>query len=147
MVNTLSGNSDSVVPVPEIDTTVACRSSYSKVFTSGDSFQDLCCELIGVGQNCPVQKPPLSLTFCGKWFATPQTLTFAVTLPCTITFRCSSLPDCWQWTYWSFKCHFLLQNLLYSQQSLPFPSSYVSGFPWLSKKWKVWRKSQKQQNF
>ena len=57
-----------VVPVPEIDTTVACQSSYTKVFASGGSFQDVCGELIGMGQNRPVQRPPLSLTFCGELF-------------------------------------------------------------------------------
>ena len=55
-----------VVPVPEIDTTVACQSSYTQVFASGGSFPDVCGELIGVGQNRPVQRPPLSLTFCGE---------------------------------------------------------------------------------
>ena len=58
--------------VPEIDTTVACQSSYTKVFTSGGSFQDVFGELIGVGQNCPVQRPPLSLTFCGELFGSSR---------------------------------------------------------------------------
>ena len=68
MVNTFSGSSDSdvkklwpllntlngplrsaFVPVPEIDTTVACQSSYTKVFASGGSFQDVCGELKFVG--------------------------------------------------------------------------------------------------
>ena len=30
-----------VVPVPEIDTTVACQSSYKVVFASGGSLQDV----------------------------------------------------------------------------------------------------------
>ena len=51
-----------VVPVPEIDTTVACQSSYTKVFASGGSFQDVCGELIGVDQDRSVQRPPLSLS-------------------------------------------------------------------------------------
>ena len=55
-----------VAPVPEIDTTVASQSSYTKVFASGGTFQDVCGKLIGVGQNRPVQIPPLSLTFCGE---------------------------------------------------------------------------------
>ena len=60
-----------VVPVPEIDPTVACQSTYTKVFTSGGSFQDVCGELIWVGQNGPVQRPPLSLTFCGEHLGYP----------------------------------------------------------------------------
>ena len=70
--------------------------SYTKVFASGGSFQDVCGELIGMGENRPVQRPPLSLTFCGERFATPQTLTFAVILPRIVTSRRSSLLDCWQ---------------------------------------------------
>ena len=38
-----------MVPVPEIDTTVACQSSYTKVFASGGSFQDESGELKFVG--------------------------------------------------------------------------------------------------
>ena len=34
-----------------MDTTVACQSSYTKVFTSSGSFQDVFGELIGVGQT------------------------------------------------------------------------------------------------
>ena len=69
LLNTLNGPSRSAIgPVPEIDTTVACQSSYTKVFASGGSFQDVCGELIGVSQNRPVQRPPLSLTFCGERF-------------------------------------------------------------------------------
>ena len=37
--------------VPETDTTVTCQSSHTKVFASGFSFQDVCGELIRVGQN------------------------------------------------------------------------------------------------
>ena len=44
---------------------------YTKVFASGGSFQDVCGELIGVGQNRPVQKPPLFLTFYGERFGCP----------------------------------------------------------------------------
>ena len=63
-MNTLNGPLRStVVPVLEIDTTVACQSSYAKVFASGGSFQDVCGELIGVGQNRPVQRLPFSLIF------------------------------------------------------------------------------------
>ena len=40
-----------------------------------------------------------------------------------------------------------LKNLLYSQQSLPFASSYMYGFPCLSNKRKSRRKSQNQQKF
>ena len=90
----------------QTDTTVSSQSSYTKVFASGGSFQDECDELIGVGQNRSLQRP-LSLAVCGERFATPQTLTFAVILPRTVTLRRSSLPDCWQWTHRSFKCHFL----------------------------------------
>ena len=90
MVNKFSGNSDSdekklrlllntlngplrsaVVSVPEIDTTVVCQSSYTKVFASGGSFQDVCGELIRVSQICPVQRPALSLTFCRERFGCP----------------------------------------------------------------------------
>ena len=69
-----------------------------KVFTSGGTFQDVCCELIGMGQNRPVQRPPLSLTFCGEHVSTPQTLAVTVILPHTVTLQCLSLPYCWQWT-------------------------------------------------
>ena len=73
-----------VGPVPETDTTVASQSCYSKVFASGGSFQDVCGELIGVDQDHPVQSPSfIWLTFCGKRFATPQTLIFAVIVPHT----------------------------------------------------------------
>ena len=47
-----------VGPVPEIDTTVASQSSYTKIFASVGSFQDVCGDLIGVGQDRPVQNPP-----------------------------------------------------------------------------------------
>ena len=60
-----------VVPVPEIDTTVACQSRYTMVFASGGSFQDVYGELIGVGQIRPIQRPPLSLTFCWERFGYP----------------------------------------------------------------------------
>ena len=60
-----------VVPVPEIDTIVACQSSYTKVFARGGSFQDVCGELVGVGQIRPVQRRPLSLTFCREHFGYP----------------------------------------------------------------------------
>ena len=69
-----------VGPVPETDTTVASQSSYMKVFAYGGSFKDVCGELIGMGQNRPVQRPLLSLTFCGKRFATLLILTFAAIL-------------------------------------------------------------------
>ena len=39
-----------------------------KVFAGGGSFQDVCGELIGMGQNRPVQKTPLSLIFCWERF-------------------------------------------------------------------------------
>ena len=69
---TLNGPLRSAVgPVRETDTTVASQSSYTKVFASGGSFQDVCDELIGVGQNCPVERPPLSLTFCEERFGCP----------------------------------------------------------------------------
>ena len=58
------------VPVPVTDTTVACQSSYTKVFASGGS-QDVRGELTGVGQTRPVQRPPLSLTFRGERFGCP----------------------------------------------------------------------------
>ena len=51
-----------VVPVPETDATVASQSSYSKVFASGGSYQDVCGELVGVVQDRPAQSPPLILT-------------------------------------------------------------------------------------
>ena len=60
-----------VIPVPEIDTSVACQSSYTKVFASGSSFQDVCGEFIGLSQNRPVQRPSLSLTFNGGRFGCP----------------------------------------------------------------------------
>ena len=56
-----------VAPVPEIDTTVASQSSYTRVFASGGSFQDVCGELIGVGENRPVQRPPLSYLLWGAF--------------------------------------------------------------------------------
>ena len=72
LLNTLNGPLRSaVVPAPKIDTTVACQSSYTEVFASGGSFQDVCGELIRVGQNHPVQRSPLSLTFCGERFGCP----------------------------------------------------------------------------
>ena len=110
--------------VPETDSTVASQSSYTKVFASDGSFLDVCGELIGVGQNRPAHRSPLSLTFCGERFAT-----FSVILPCTVTLRRSSMPDYWRRTHRSFKCHFLYQNLLYSQQDLPFASSHVKVLP------------------
>ena len=55
-----------VIPVPEIDTSVACQSSYTKVFASGSSFQDVCGEFIGLSQNRPVQRPSLFLTSVGS---------------------------------------------------------------------------------
>ena len=85
----------SVGPVPETDTTVASQSSYTKVLSRGGSCQDVCGELIGVGQNRPVQRPPLSVTFCGDRYATTQSLTFIVTLPRIVNLLCSSLPDSW----------------------------------------------------
>ena len=70
-----------------------CKPIYcTKVFASGGSFQDVCGELIGVGQNRPVQRP-LFLTFCGERFATSQTLTFAVIPPRAVTLLASSPPD------------------------------------------------------
>ena len=63
--------------------------------------------------------------------------------PC-FTLRPVSLPDYWQWTHRTFKCHFFWQNSFCSQQSLPFASSHVSE---LSKKWKSRRKSQNQRKF
>ena len=47
-----------VGPVPEIDTTVASQSGYTKVLASGGSFQAICGQLIGVVQDRPVQSPP-----------------------------------------------------------------------------------------
>ena len=41
----------------------------------------------------------------------------------------------------------LTKLLLYSQQSLPFSSAYVSEFPRLFKKWKSWTKSRNQPKF
>ena len=48
-----------------------CMSSYTKVFASCVSFQDVCGELFGMGQKRPVQRPPLFLTFCGERFGCP----------------------------------------------------------------------------
>ena len=53
----------------EIDTTVACQSSYTKVFASDGNFHDVCGKLIGVGQNRPLQRPLLSV--CGERFRCP----------------------------------------------------------------------------
>ena len=70
-MTTLNGPLRSAVtPIPNTDTTVACQSSYTKVFASGGSFQDVCGKLIGVGQNRPVKRP-LSLTFCGGRLGCP----------------------------------------------------------------------------
>ena len=57
-----------------------------------------------------------------------------------------SLTDCWQWTHRSVveMSLRLKKKTLYSQQSLPFASSYVSRFPCLSKKLNSRRKSQNQ---
>ena len=68
-------------PVPETDATVASQSSYTKVFASSGSFQNMCVEMIGLGQNRPVQIPPLPLTLSGERFATQQTMTVVVILP------------------------------------------------------------------
>ena len=38
-------------------------------------------KMSGMGQNRPVQRPRLSLTFCGERFATLQTVIFALILP------------------------------------------------------------------
>ena len=56
---------------PENDKNVASQSSYTKVFASGGRFQDVFGELIRVGQNRSVQRPPLSLTFCAVRFGCP----------------------------------------------------------------------------
>ena len=42
-----------IVPVSEIDITVASLSTYTKVLASGNSFQDVCGELIAVVQDRP----------------------------------------------------------------------------------------------
>ena len=58
-MTTLNGPLGSAVTlVPKFDTTVACQSSYTKVFASDGSFQDVCGELIGVVLDRPVQSPP-----------------------------------------------------------------------------------------
>ena len=41
---------------------IACQSSYTKVFASGGSFQDVCGEFIGVGQNRSFQRSPFLST-------------------------------------------------------------------------------------
>ena len=75
----------------------------------------MCGELIGVGQNRPAQRPPLPLTFCGERFATTQTLTFAVIVPRTVTFRRSSLfVGCSKATS-SYKTYFILSKVCFSQ--------------------------------
>ena len=54
--------------VPEIDTTVASQSSYTQVFPSGGSFQDVHGKLIRVVQDRPVQSPPIiSNLLCGAF--------------------------------------------------------------------------------
>ena len=45
----------------DIDTTVACQSSYMKVFASGGNFQDVCGELIGGGSGPPCLEPSVYL--------------------------------------------------------------------------------------
>ena len=93
---TITDYTDRVTAVPETDTAIASQSSLTKVIASSDNFKDVCGELIGMGQNRPVQRPPLSLTFCGEHFSTPQTLAVTVILPHTVTLQCLSLPYCWQ---------------------------------------------------
>ena len=44
--------------VSKVDTTVESQPSYTKVFASDGSFQDVCGELIGVVLDRPVQSPP-----------------------------------------------------------------------------------------
>ena len=71
-LNTLNGPLRSAVaPVLEIDTTVACQSSYTKVFPSAGNVQDVHGELIGVGQNRSFSDLLYNLTFCGKLFGHP----------------------------------------------------------------------------
>ena len=133
--------SDQFLKLTPLATECHCQLSNTKIFARGGSFQDMCGELRGTGQNRPVQRPPLPLTFYGERFATLETLTVAV--PRTPNFQHSWLPDCRQWTHRSLKCYFFSQNLFYSQQSLPFASSYVYGYPWLSKKMKIAEKKSK----
>ena len=87
-----------VRPVPETDSTVASRSSYTKVLASGCSFQDVCGELIEVVHDRPVH----SLPFISK----TKLLSIAFHYPTDIDFRSNhgqyfdlmsqSLPGCWQ---------------------------------------------------
>ena len=65
-----------VGPVPETDTTVASQSSYTKVFASGGSFQDVCGELIGVGQDRPSQRPSLISNLLWGAFLHPTDIDF-----------------------------------------------------------------------
>ena len=77
-MTTLKGPLRSAVgSIPETDTAVAFQSSYTKVLAGGFSFQDVCGELVGVGQSRSVKILPLSLIFCGK--------RFAAILPLTVT--------------------------------------------------------------
>ena len=81
----------------------------------------------------------LRLTFCGKRFATPQILIFAVMISHSSQYYALqrlSLLDCWQWLHRTFKCHFFWQNSYFVLSKLHFASSYMSGFPFLSDEWK-----------
>ena len=84
----------------------------------------------------------LPLSSCGELFATPQTLTFAVTLPRTSLYGVWFLEHIARPSATSSN-----KTVICSRQTLPFASSCVFGFPWFSKKWKSRRKSQNQQIF
>ena len=68
-------------PVPQVDTTAASQFSYTRVFASGDSFQDVCEASWSRWFRSALFRAvclSLRLTLCGKFFATPKIFIFAV---------------------------------------------------------------------
>ena len=107
-------------------------------FSIGGGYQNMCGELIGMVQDRPVRSPPFIFIFLLGAFCHP-TLTLAVILPRSSLWLLAVKTSHIQMPL------FLTKLLLCSQRSLPFTSSFVSGSPWLSKKWKSRRKIQNQQ--
>ena len=87
-----------VGPVPEIDTTVASQSGYTKVLASGGSFQAICGQLIGVVQDRPVQSPPFvsEANLLWKAFRYPTDIDFRSNQTEYFPLHSLSLPECWQ---------------------------------------------------
>ena len=92
--------------MPEIDTTVASQSIYTKALASGDNFREVCGEVIVMGQDRPIQSPPLISNLLWGAFCYPTDIDFRGNQTPYFTLWCLSLPDCWQRTHRTFKCHF-----------------------------------------